>query len=470
MGSCEALVRQLHSDSPSKQLEAITALSVLPLTPRNWLSVVGAIPRLAQLLLHSTSMAPARAHAIRCLLRHISTSCPSHEARGLPAAPDGIVPSLVPLLRQDSDAHVCQAAARALSTLALSDINREKIVEGGAVVPLTMQLLKSDSEDLQMGAVRALMDLTCENKAGQIQVAAAGAIAPTVRLLQATRSEQFESHAIMLLANLASNEAKPVVEAGAIPLIVKRLTGSPLQTQMAAACALGVLSNDSSNHAVILAAAPLLPLVRLLTSSSEAETQEYARKTLLLLAKAPTFPQQFIAAGAAPSLVHLVRSGSASMRQLAGKILDLLAAMGESGIFACLSTAATSALPLLDHLQIAASSEEMRYEAGKLLQARTTGMTSSAAGSSSTAAAVHALPPAAASPQQQQQQQQPPPPRKSCRSCGATGVPLKKCSVCAVAAYCGAGCQKADWKVHKGQCAGLKAGASGSGSSAAGEK
>ena len=48
-------------------------------------------------------------------------------------------------------------------------------------------------------------------------------------------------------------------------------------------------------------------------------------------------------------------------------------------------------------------------------------------------------------------------PKKQCWSCGATGVPLKKCSVCTVAAYCGAGCQKADWKAHKGQCAGLKA-------------
>ena len=38
-------------------------------------------------------------------------------------------------------------------------------------------------------------------------------------------------------------------------------------------------------------------------------------------------------------------------------------------------------------------------------------------------------------------------------------MPLKKCSMCAIAAYCGAGCQKADWKAHKGQCAELKAGA-----------
>ena len=59
-------------------------------------------------------------------------------------------------------------------------------------------------------------------------------------------------------------------------------------------------------------------------------------------------------------------------------------------------------------------------------------------------------------------------PKKSCWSCGSTGVPLKKCSVCAVASYCCAGCQKADWKAHKGQCAGLKAGASGSGSASSG--
>ena len=75
-----------------------------------------------------------------------------------------------------------------------------------------------------------------------------------------------------------------------------------------------------------------------------------------------------------------------------------------------------------------------------------------AAASSSTAAA--ASPPIASA-----EQQLPPRPRKSCWSRGAMGVPLKLCSKCSVAAYCGAACQKADWKAHKGQCAGLKAGA-----------
>ena len=49
--------------------------------------------------------------------------------------------------------------------------------------------------------------------------------------------------------------------------------------------------------------------------------------------------------------------------------------------------------------------------------------------------------------------------QQPCWSCSAAGVPLKKCSMCAVALYCGGACQRADWGVHRGQCAGLKAAA-----------
>ena len=65
----------------------------------------------------------------------------------------------------------------------------------------------------------------------------------------------------------------------------------------------------------------------------------------------------------------------------------------------------------------------------------------------------------------QLQQQEPPTKRDTklkkqhCCICGATGVPLKKCSRCAVATYCGAICQKAGWKVHKGVCLELRAAA-----------
>ncbi len=46
---------------------------------------------------------------------------------------------------------------------------------------------------------------------------------------------------------------------------------------------------------------------------------------------------------------------------------------------------------------------------------------------------------------------------KACWQCGAGGLPLKKCSVCGVAWYCGPDCQKAAWKAHKIECPNLKA-------------
>jgi len=42
---------------------------------------------------------------------------------------------------------------------------------------------------------------------------------------------------------------------------------------------------------------------------------------------------------------------------------------------------------------------------------------------------------------------------ESCAHCGKHGTGFKRCSVCKQASYCGAACQKADWKRHKKDCA-----------------
>ena len=42
---------------------------------------------------------------------------------------------------------------------------------------------------------------------------------------------------------------------------------------------------------------------------------------------------------------------------------------------------------------------------------------------------------------------------ESCAHCGKKGAGFKRCSVCKQASYCGAACQKADWKRHKKDCA-----------------
>ena len=101
MVSCKALVQQLHSGSLSQQHQAVAALSVLPLTPQNWLSAVGAIPRLVQLFSHTSTTAP-RVQAIQRSLLHIARCQSYSQGGGDGGAPDGVIPPLIPLLHHSS--------------------------------------------------------------------------------------------------------------------------------------------------------------------------------------------------------------------------------------------------------------------------------------------------------------------------------------------------------------------------------
>ena len=468
-----SLIQKLLSASSSAQPQFTPTLSVVPLTPRTWLSAVGDVPRLVQLL-DSTSITQTRALAVQQLLQHISNY--HEEGCGGEAAPDGVIPPLVSMLQSHGNAFVGRMAVLTLSTLALNAGNQHKILEAGAAVPL-VQLMQSDWQGMQSAAMLALVNLCRSSEACQARIVAAGAIAPLVQLLGADGSdEELQEQAVKVLANLTSSDAQAAVNAGAIPLLVERLTAGSAESHASAASALQTIAEDVDTHVAILAAAPLLPLVQLLTSGSAAAKHD-SYMVLVHLVNAPTLPEKFIAAGAVPPLVHVLRSESAWDQEAAVSLLGLLAETGRADIFAAIKSA--GALPLLARLQLAAGNETLRDDAGLLLEdlmgtslydnlCSTSALSSatasvhptSTAGPPSTAAAASL--PAATSPQQQLLT---PRPRKSCWSCGATGVPLKKCSVCAVATYCGAGCQKADWKAHKGQCAGLKAGASGSGSS-----
>ena len=180
------------------------------------------------------------------------------------------------------------------------------------------------------------------------------------------------------------------------------------------------------------------------------------------LSEAPTFPEQFVAAGAMPPLLQLLRSESAAMQEKAVVLLALLTDTESPVVLAAINT--LSVRSLLARLQRSPRSEAMEQAYATIMEvlAEVSVPSSEAAAATAArfapaaAAASAALVAIATAPIVAASQQLPPRPRKSCWSCGATGVPLKKCSVCAVAAYCGAGCQKADWKAHKGQCAGLK--------------
>ena len=701
MSSYEALLQQLHSGSPSAQHRATVAVSVLPLTPQNWLSAVGVIPHLVQLL-HSASTAAHQVQAIRRLLTHIVISTAHLDALVLLEAPDGVIPPLVSLLllpMHKTDADTQYVLALTLSNLAVNAINQRRIMEAGAVAPLVqllrssserlrfasaqaisflvensgaraqiiaagaivpllqlfsssaealqltaatairtlastnagpvaaaggvprlVQLLKSSSADVLEEAVEALRIISCDdgikaqvasagaipllagllrtsgsikvqqaaaltlgnqiftpqpdgeienevavqseivaagavepliqmlrsgpeerqaaaahalvclsvnNSGAQAQIAAAGAIAPLICLLKAPGSAVLHARAALVLANLAPSYATAVVRAGALPVLVERLTAGPMHSREQAALALECIAKDSSSHAALLAAAPLLPLVHILTSGSAA-ARKFSLSALTLLHKATGFSAQFIAVGAVPLLAQMLCSDSFYGQHHAVTVLRFLSGAAREGPSSgdfCASIKNAGVVPLLARLQRMPGSTVMSgkiaevvgilealmegvpaaagYEEGGAAALASPAVISTSAPASSAAvstsapassavisasapassAAVSTSAPALAvknaaptssasvSPSSSAaSQQQPSRPRKSCWSCGAAGVPLKKCSVCAVAAYCGAGCQKADWKEHKGQCAGLKAGASGSGSSAAGKQ
>ena len=208
--------------------------------------------------------------------------------------------------------------------------------------------------------------------------------------------------------------------------------------------------------------AAIVPLVRLLLHSFPVKTQERAIETLLtLIASSDGRSRAIAAAGGIPPLVRLLDSGPAKARLLAVTLLHLMAVEGTPADLMAMEAAGV--LPVLAKLQGASTnrSEMTGFISGLLsmLSSVRSGGSTGSAGSAS--AHPSSIPSAAAATSDCGKPDGKPAStareKMLCWFCGATGVPLKKCSVCVVAAYCGAACQKADWKAHKGQCAGLKA-------------
>ena len=353
-----------------------------------------------------------------------------------------------------------------------------------------MTLLGSQSAaELQVAAAGTLAHLTV-NADNKVKVATAGAIPLLVALLSSEISTGGWMAAARALRNLAANGdiRVEVIAAGAIPSLVALLSVQSIdRVQEAAAEALSSLAINAENRARVALSAAIPPLVALLGAQSTESMQIVAAVALCHLTRDADDQTRAAAASAIPSLVALLGAHiPTGVQAIAARAIGQLALNGVaiesdpralSSLSKLHSTSASEAvreaadwsLHILNHVPLFPRGMQSDKHASGVMA---TEDKEEAAAKTNVAAENPALGPitsfAAASPSAAASQQLPPPrPRKSCWSCGATGVPLKKCSVCAVAAYCGAGCQKADWKAHKGQCAGLKAGASGSGSSAA---
>ena len=349
----------------------------------------------------------------------------------LPAV--GSIPRLAQLLNAASTTVPRAAAVRYLlhhisNPGQCLEMRNVKPAPDGVILPL-VSLLRHDDTDMRHVAALTLSNLA-KNGDNQSNIMEAGAIAPLVQLLK-SKTERLHFPAAQALAFLAENfdVRTRIIAAGAVRPLLQLFSSSILAVQLTAAMAIRILVG---NNASLVAADGAIPLLIKLLQSSSTDVQWEAVEALRNISSDISVNAQLVsAAGALPILKRLLQtSRSPEVQQEAAETLENLA---QSEI-----TAADVVEPLVNSLQPWPDS-----------------MQSAAARASANISCNNpdALPP----------------PRKSCWTCGVMGVPLQKCSVCAVAAYCGVGCQKADWKAHKGQCAGLKAGATGGGSSAVGE-
>ena len=372
-----------------------------------------------------------------------------------------------------------ERTALALLKLAMNDDNKVKVAAAGAIPPLvallgvrlsaaavgSMPIFSADA-DKQMGLAVVTSEVVQEkaaellkhhayNPRNRVEIAVAGALPPLVVLLRPQTSVAVRAEAAGTIWNLASIDdiKTKIVGAGAIP-----------------------------------------PLVALLGPSNTAELQELAAGALACIAanrNATARPDCRCRCHPAPSgSDNLIRPGTPAKVQIrAGTALQMLT-LNDADSRALFTTAFTAL-----HIPVALLMTEVLSSNQQPSQVSSwdMGIASDSSANTSLSTASSSVPRQQLHPdqqatamiitaqtrpqqqQQQQQQQQPevqqqqqrqqparPPSRKTksqqpCWSCGTTGVPLKKCSGCTVASYCGSVCQRADWGVHKSRCAGLKA-------------
>ena len=417
-----ALAELLKSSSAEVQLQAALTLQGFALKAQ--IASAGAIIPLVQLLTAGSSTAAVKAAAGRTLgIYMAAVTGVLNQAVGA-----GVIPPLVEGLKSGSTDEP-EAAAMALYTASGAAHHKAKVITAGAVPPL-VRLLPSASQAVQMLAAQNLAALaTLESDGICTGIAEAGAIPHLITMLHSRRPDSSTPYerfvleaAAMALGRLAVNERArmQIAAAGGIGALVTAMQSGSAATQEHAAMALDRLSSDAGNRAGIAEAA--IPALIHLLQSGSAEAQGHAARSLVQLSASPDIGLKISAAGATAPLTRMLHSSSAPLREVAALVLGKLPHAGSDAASAPPSAAPPPSAIATPGITLAAPSNR--------------------------------------------QQQQPSEKKKKgvvrnqpCWTCGATGVPLKKCSGCAVASYCGADCQKVDWRAHKGKCAGLKAAA-----------
>jgi hypothetical protein len=277
-GAIPLLVQLLRSGST----DAASALCHIAVNVENATAIVaaGAIPPLVKLLV-SCSMEAATA------LHNLAVNV--ENATAIVAA--GAIPPLVELLGRSVQEK--EASASILRLLIKYAVNQ--VVTAGAI-PLLVRLLGGAARYFAMAL---LDDLAFENTAA---IVAAGAISPLVELLRVPYTADVQDTAALVLRRLIKYDAaaNQVVAAGAIPLLVRLLTGAADRTSV-----VGLLDDIAlDNAAIVVAAGAIPPLVQLLGSASTDSVHQMVTGTLAWLASDHAL--SIVSAGAIPPLVALL--------------------------------------------------------------------------------------------------------------------------------------------------------------------
>ena len=439
-GAIPTLIHLLESSSVAKVhqavADALTRIGRLGDAFRIMIAEAGGVPALVKLV---QSGPPSVQGAAMTTLAFVASYTGGHTQAILAAAAEAI-PSAIQILRSDPEIVHREAAMYFLVIMVTLDGNsRTRVAQADGAIPLIVQLLSSKSAALQEQSANVIENLVLStycHTGNRDSFFAAGAIPALVQMLLHPRSAKAEILALKALLALSWWEDPQVptdsqyrlsrirfAEAGAIPPLVRLLARGHSDTKGAASLILISLTRnaDCCRRA---AAAGAVPLLEQMVENESEEMQAQAKWPLSNIAALSNAGVQSEVTGCAAALVA---TGTEAMTSETGS----LSPEGQAASAAALITGGG--------LQIRGGTSATSHIPGT---------------TASDAALPHPLP----------QQQQPPPAanRKKllcCWSCGAEGTWLKKCSGCAVASYCGAACQKADWMAHKGKCAELKASA-----------
>ena len=216
------------------------------------------------------------------------------------------------------------------------------VVDAGVIQP-TVAMLSSDFKEV---AVSVLANLTASVDDSCAQVVEARAVPPLVRLLE---DADVQGSAAEILANLTASvddSGAQVVEARAVPLLVRLLESSDTVTQYNTMQILANLTasvDDSGAQVVEARAVP--PLVRLLESEDVDVQGSTLRVLANLTASVGDSCAQVVEARAVPLLVHLLKSEDADVQNSAVYVLANLTARAQDSC-----TLVIEAVPLLVNL------------------------------------------------------------------------------------------------------------------------